>query len=229
MDKEVSQPDVKLTYQYVLELQERLEKTCELAKEELSKAQSKQKNIYNVKSKDREFKPGEKVLLFLPSDNNKLLMQWKGPFVVVEKKGENNYRIQLPERVKTFHANMLKKYTERKKVIGALAIVETEIEDGVELIEGISVLQNETVRDVQVNPELEPGQREQMFQLLSEFQDIFNDVPKITNLEEHRIQLTGCEHIRSKAYPLPYALREQVDKEIDSMIASGIIEPTTAP
>jgi len=62
-----------------------LEKNCDLAKKELSKAQSKQKRIYNVKSKDREFTPGEKVLLLLPSDNNKLLMQWKGPFVVVEK------------------------------------------------------------------------------------------------------------------------------------------------
>jgi len=73
------------------------------------KDQSKQKKICIVKAKDREFKPGEKVLLLLPSDNNKLLMQWKGPFVVVEKKGKNNYRIQLPERVKMFHANMLTK------------------------------------------------------------------------------------------------------------------------
>jgi len=47
-------------------------------------------------------------------------------------------------------------------VIGALAVVETEIEEGVELIEGISVLQNETFRDVQVNPKLEPAQREQV-------------------------------------------------------------------
>jgi len=90
-----------------------------------------------------------------------------------------------------FHANMLKKYTERKEVIGALAVVETKMEDGVEPIEGTSLLQKKTFRDVQVNPELEPAQREQVFQLLSEFQDIFSDIPKVTNLGEHRIQLTA--------------------------------------
>lgn len=36
------------------------------------------------------FKPGEKVLLLLPTDNNKLLMQWKGPFEVIERKNDNN-------------------------------------------------------------------------------------------------------------------------------------------
>ena len=41
-------------------------------------------------------------------------------------------------------------------------------------------------------------------------------------------QLTSAEPIRSKAYPLPFAMREAVDKEIDSMLACGVIEPSTA-
>ena len=63
--------------------------------------------------------------------------------------------------------------------------------------------------------------------VLVEFQDVFTDLPKVTGLGEHSIQLTNTEQIRSKAYPLPFAMRETVDKEIDSMLACGVIEPST--
>ena len=89
------------------------------------------------KSRERKFQAGDKVLLLLPTDGNKLLMQWKGPFEVLECRNDNNYRIQLEGRVKMFHANMLKKYVERKgtgeevEVVGAAVV-----EDGHYLEEG---------------------------------------------------------------------------------------------
>jgi len=104
--------EVQTTYQYVLDLQERLQETCELARHELSKAQCKQKRYYDVKTRDRELKTGDKVLLLLSTDHNKLLMQWKGPHEVIERVRGHNYRIQLPNKVKMFHANMLKRYVE---------------------------------------------------------------------------------------------------------------------
>ena len=75
--KEKTDPEVKLTYQYVLELQDRLQDTCEVARQELERNQGKQKQYYNVKSRERKFKIGDKVLLLLPTDANKLLMQWR--------------------------------------------------------------------------------------------------------------------------------------------------------
>jgi hypothetical protein len=56
---------------------------------------------------------GDKVLILLPTDKNKLLMQWKGPFEVEKIVGTNDYGIQVGGKVKTFHANMLQKYIER--------------------------------------------------------------------------------------------------------------------
>jgi len=53
--KQPSGPEVLLTYQYVLELQDMLQETCEMARQELSKAQCGQKKYYDVKSKDRVF------------------------------------------------------------------------------------------------------------------------------------------------------------------------------
>ena len=231
--KQGTEPEVKLTYQYVLELQDRLQDTCEVAKQELSKAQGRQKRYYDVKSRDRKFQVGDKALVLLPTDGNKLLMQWKGPFEIIECRNDNNYRIQLEGRTKLFHANMLKKYIERKKageelqVMGAAVIEDSsEVETG-EISEFVGKPE-ETYQNVNVNPQLSTEQKSEVVELLSHFQDVFTDVPKVTTLGEHSIMLTSAEPIRSKAYPLPYAMRGEVDKELDSMLESGVIEPSTA-
>ena len=229
--KEVTEPDVKLTYQYVVELQERLQDTCELAREELSKSQGRQKKYYDVKSKDRKFKVGDKVLLLLPTDTNKLLMQWKGPFEIMECRNDNNYRVQLNGRLKLFHANMLKKYVERKttevELLNAAVVEDSHDVEMGEISEFVDE-QKENFKNVNINPQLSSEQKEEVTSLLSEFTDLFTDVPKVTNLGNHSIQLTSSEPIRSKAYPLPFAMRAAVDKELDAMLASGVIEPSTA-
>ena len=91
-------------------MKERLQETCELAQQELLKSQEKQQKYYNA----RIFQKGEKVLVLLPTDSNKLLLQWNGPFEVLEKVRGDDYKMQLTGRTKMFHANMLKKYFERK-------------------------------------------------------------------------------------------------------------------
>ena len=68
------------------------------------------KKLYNRKARDRRFRPGEEVLILLASDNNKLLMQWKSPFRVAEHVGKNDYSLQITEKIRTFHLNLLKKY-----------------------------------------------------------------------------------------------------------------------
>ena len=41
-------------------------------------------------------------------------MQWKGTYEVKEKVGENEYRIAIRGKVKTYHVNLLKLYFYRK-------------------------------------------------------------------------------------------------------------------
>ena len=48
-------PEVTTSYQYVLELQERLDETMKLAQAELEKNQERNKNLYNRKAKKRSF------------------------------------------------------------------------------------------------------------------------------------------------------------------------------
>ena len=52
--------------------------------------------------------------MLLPTDNNKLLLHWRGPFVVERCGNGNNYGVEVNKRIKTYHVNMLKPYFERK-------------------------------------------------------------------------------------------------------------------
>ncbi|XP_025116167.1 uncharacterized protein LOC112577326 [Pomacea canaliculata] len=125
--KEVNEPEIRNSYQYVFELRERLEETLQLAMTELEKAQGKAKHFYDRKTKNRTFKPGDRVLVLLPSDHNKLLMHWKGPFAVRDVKGLNDYVVFIKGKEKVFHANLLKRYIERDPDRAAENITEIAI------------------------------------------------------------------------------------------------------
>jgi len=126
---------------------------------------------------------------------------------------------------------MLKKYVERKTAEEVELLNAAMVEDGHEVEVGeISEFvdeQQENFKNVNINPQLSNEQKEEVTSLLSDFTDLFTDVPKVSNLGKHSIQVTRSEPIRSKAYPLPFATREAVDKELDAMLASGVIEPST--
>ena len=48
------------------------------------------------------------------------------------------------------------------------------------------------------------------------------------DIGEHRIQRTTAESIKGRAYSLPLSLRETLDREINSMLAVGVIEESAA-
>jgi len=68
---------------------------------------------FNKKARIRQLKAGDQELILLPTDNQKLLLQWKGPFPVLERVGPTDYRMQLPAGVELFQINMSKHYFKR--------------------------------------------------------------------------------------------------------------------
>jgi hypothetical protein len=58
---------------------------------------------------------------------------------------------------------------------------------------------------------------------------IFSSNPGVTNLVEHKIELTSDKPIRCKPYPIPFNLGEIVKEEISSMQKMGIIEASESP
>jgi len=257
-------PEVKTLYQYVVDLRERVEETCRMAKEELAKVQVGNQKYYNKRTRDRKLQVGDSILLLLPTERNKLTLAWRGPYKVVGIVGDFDYRVEVsPDKVKTYHINMLKRYSHRESpteptfngskvpsnsddndVINAdqdveatsvACVIEEEVSDeamsgkDVEALPLYNVRQRETVDDVIVNPELSAEQRNQVKDLLVEYKEIFSDVPKVTHLIEHKVELTESEPVKKKPYPIPYKMQEVTDKEIKDMLAMGIIERCEAP
>jgi transposase InsO family protein len=257
---EVDDPESKTSFEYVVDLRQRLEETCNLAKEELGKVQTRNQKYYNRKARDRKLRIGDSVLLLLPTEHNKLTLAWRGPYKVVETVGNVDYRVEIaPGKVKTYHINMLKQYFHRNKqneitaspiqssldnesetVETQIAAVACVLEDSEEdLSEDITVRDNdmfthynlqqkETVDDVVVNPDLSEDQRVEIREILKKYTDIFTDIPKVTHIMEHKVDLTSTEPVRCKAYPIPYKMQEVIDKEITDMLAMGVIERSEA-
>lgn len=112
--KQEEKEEVKTSYQYALDLQNRLEETCKFAKESLAVTGDTQRRHFNKKARKRQLEVGDRALLLLPTDHNKFLMQRKGPFVVTEKVGQNDYRWYVHGKPRTFHINLIRKYVERE-------------------------------------------------------------------------------------------------------------------
>ena len=167
----------------------------------------------------------------------------------MERVEEANYRIQVGHKQKIFHANLLKKYhtaepessegtrkpenpTENESETQVVQAVPWEraedLKDQGTELETLNSFQKETVKEVKINPELSKDQQGEVRALLDQYKDIFTDVPSITNVSEHVIQLNSSQPIKGKAYSIPHALREILDKEIDNMLAMKIIEESTA-
>ena len=183
-------------------------------------------------------KVGEKVLILLPKKANKLLLQWRGPYTVVERFGKCDYRVQVGKKLKTFHANLLKRYIERDQVdtqvschvsVAVLEPYDNESDDDDDkeiLWTSPSAVSQETPTDVQISEDLNDSERQGVRNLVNEFPDVFTDKPGLTDLLEHEIKTTTGTPIRLKPYPLPFAITDVVSDEIEKMLEMQVIEPS---
>ena len=228
-------------YRYVYQLRERLKETCEIAHQALEKSKNKQNFYYNKKATKRPFAVGDKVLLLLPTEHSKLTVQWMGPYVVRELVGENDYRIDVDGKQKTFHGNMLKKYYERETTKQRSKAVLEEDKDDKELVccgslhmeiaqSGMVMttkeeeynMQNDSMfypvkskeswKDVVIAPDLSTQQQGELRELLKCYQDVLTDIPGRTKLAEFELELTEKTPFRGRPYPVPLHVQEAMKK-----------------
>lgn len=125
---------------------------------------------------------GEKVLVLLPTDSNKLLVQWKWQYEIVEKLGKVDYKINMNGKVRTFHANMLKLYFDRDNCgvdagilgIANVAMVDVQEDDEVDscLLDLSFKTPKEKPSNVIVNDDLTVNECKQIKILIAEYSDV---------------------------------------------------------
>jgi archaeosine-15-forming tRNA-guanine transglycosylase len=235
--KEECTDETRTTFQYVVDLRNRIEQTCELARENLKKASDKQAKHFNKKTRDRKFHVGDKVLILLPNKTNKLQMTWRGPYIVTDKVNECDYKVLVDHKEKTYHANILKKYMSRvdqqeTHIVATIIIDEPDDacdfgqKEGIPLV---SLKKKEGLEDVKFSPTLTTEQKNEAMRVSKEYERVLSDLPGKTGLAECEVRQETDTPVHVRQYPLPYSKVEVIKKEVDTMLKMGVIEPAASP
>jgi hypothetical protein len=246
--------EVKLTTEYVVNLREKLEGTCEIARENLKKSAKKQAKWYNKKTRSRFLKCGEQVLVLIPRKKNTLQLAWQGPYKVIEVINKFDYRIEMGNKNRIFHINLLKKYMERNADVTSLktgdedvgsedvpshvavVIEESEVEDTAEMfterqqnLPTLQTHQTESTNNVNYSTTLSQEQKLEAQEIVEQNRRICTDVPLTTNLLDIGITITEKNPVFVKQRPIPHAMVKSYEQEIDDMLKLGVIEPANSP
>ena len=229
------EPNQLSTLDYVSKFKERLQEVRKVASENLKNSQERMKKFFDAKTKERTFKPGDKVLVFLPMPNDTLKARYFGPYKILEKFNDVNYLIETPDRRKRnrlCHINMLKEYHDRDneaspETIPSLCVVsqiEFEVNKDEELI--TPRLQNSLVlNDLDTHlSHLKDEQRNDVKNLISDSSKLFADSPSVTDWITHDVDVQDSPPIKQRPYRENPEKKEKIKKEIEFMKQNGIIE-----
>ncbi|KAL0159612.1 hypothetical protein M9458_043337, partial [Cirrhinus mrigala] len=187
--------------EHVRQMRERIDRVMPLVREHLSKAQQAQQRHYNRAAQPREFQPGDRVMVLVPSSACKFLAAWQGPYTVVEKVGPVTYRLRQPGRRQAeqlYHINLLKKWVGTRDQVAALSLTEPVVVD----------VQPQS-RGCPEGGAAAPGQ----------------SVPGCTNVVHHDIKTPTGVIVRQRPYRIPEARRQAIEEEIQQMLNPIVMVP----
>ena len=244
-------PEKISVLKYVATFKDRLFRAGQIAKRNLQESQSKMKVWYDRKAKSRCFEPGDRVLVLFPVVGNPLQAKYSGPYKVVKKISDTNYLVKTPGRRKetqVCHINMLKAYHEKPKpelvtlnnrlglespthskdCVGQLAEKEEDTESEVRLgndQQPIKLQNSQILNDLGTKLSHFPlVQRKELAEVISQYREVFPDVPSKTNLIEHDEDVGDSAPIKQHPYRVSPMKKELLDKEVRYMLENDIIE-----
>ena len=230
--RETQEQEVKTALQHVLDLREKVEETCRIARESLEKEAIRQKRHFDKKAKLRVFPIGCKVLILSPCKENKMKMAWKGPYVVQKRVGPTDYKIQVGDKVKTYHVNLLQRYLERNEVVAAVSVLDeqsdAEVQVSSESLPVFPLVAEESLDNINLDPGT-PEIHDAIREMVGQFADVLTDLPLRTKLAECEIRMVDDTPMRTRQFPIPFAHKAIIGKEVETMLKLGVIEPAQSP
>ncbi|KAJ8337704.1 hypothetical protein SKAU_G00366700 [Synaphobranchus kaupii] len=190
--------------EHVEEVSERMATIWPMVREHMAEAQTAQARVYNRGAQPREFAPGDKVLVLVPTSECKFLAKWNGPYEVIEKVGTVNCRVRQPGRrppTKVYHVNLLKKWVAHE-VLFSLTPPQVAVK-------------TEPVQ-VPMGEQLTPSQRQDPQDLVNRNRDVFSAEAGHTDLIQHRIVTEPGKRVKLRPYRIPEAQREAIAAEVRS-------------
>ncbi|CAM5157383.1 unnamed protein product [Eretmochelys imbricata] len=225
-------PDGESVVEYVLIFRERLAELMGLARENLARAQRKQKVWYDRTARARAYATGDQVMVLIPVRENKLQAAWEGPFKVVKQLNEVNYVVELSNRAhhrRVYHVNMMKSYYARGNVV--LAVCGQWEEQGddplVDLFPGTRA--GSPLETIPLSDQLTPAQQAEIRGVLHPYRQLFSNQPGRTNLTVHWVQTGSHPPIRCSPFRVTGKTVQDLEREVRDMLALGVIQPSASP
>ena len=237
---------------YVSDMRQRAHKAWEIARKNLTQAQSRMKTWFDKKTKNRQFNVGEKVLALLPIPYQPLQARYSGPYVITKKVSEVDYIIDTPDRRKSqrlCHINMLKAYHQCSKETTnqgdnpetptQVVCLNVQKEDDSTsqtqdsqarefLVGGSPKLRNSDVLkrfQTEKLGHLDPVKQGEMMQLVFQFVTLFPDTPSRTDKVFHDVNVGSATPIKQH----PYRVNSKViGEEVAYMIENDLIEASSS-
>ncbi|CAM4342636.1 unnamed protein product [Lepidochelys kempii] len=221
-------PDGESVVEYVLIFRERLAELMGLARENLARAQRKQKVWYDRTAQARAYATGDQVMVLIPVRKNKLQATWEGPSKVIKQLNEVNYVVELSNWAHhrwVYHVNMMKPYYARGNVV--LAVCGQWEEQGddplVDLFPGTGA--DSPLETIPLSDQLTPAQQAEVRGVLHPYRQLFSNQPGRPNLTVHWMQTGSHPPIRCSPFRVTGKTAQDLEREVRDMLALGVIQP----
>uniref|UniRef100_A0A3Q1F7N1 Gypsy retrotransposon integrase-like protein 1 n=1 Tax=Acanthochromis polyacanthus TaxID=80966 RepID=A0A3Q1F7N1_9TELE len=233
--------------EFVSQCRERSQHAALLAKEALSSFQASMMKRFDRKAVKRQFGPGDKVLVLLPTPGSALTARFSGPYVVESRVSDTDYVIHTPERrtkTRLRHINMVKPFHSRAGgqeepkavpviVTPSLICVTTESDGLVGLSDGNRggrLSNSEWLSCIEDHLSYLPEvQRRDVMDLIYSYPNLFGAVPSCTTVLEHDIDVGNAKPIKQHAYRCSMEKRESMKKEVSYLVENGLAKPSSSP
>ena len=235
--------------QYLQELRDKLVAADKYATAHLEREQSRWTHRYNLRSRHKEFFPGESVMVLTPdSTASRLWSRWRAPAKIIRKQGDYSYLVEIDGSRQLIHANKLRKYDVKvNEIVCNMPQVPEEI-TGVNTCAVVyekdkdfgplKYVETKTVTSDLPSTKIDPSklahlseqQRTEFLAVLDKYPECFSETPGYCDSVEHEIIVTPeFRPKRMKAYRVPEKLRPAVDKQIKELEELGFIKESKSP